>query len=479
MDNTLGKRDTTTVLGFIRTWFQPRSTDRDEAFRERIIRIALALLLVGAALNLANAVFVFRDPWGFISFPATNLYALLVYISSAYAVIKKRLVLAGWLLTFGTLVLLIMSLLISLQENLALDPTSGAGFMIIPLISTLVLPRQYIPFFTLVTGLAFGFLQFLVPTGIPDTTPISLFVSILLVLGLEGTMLYLFRTEFDARLNAMTQSLDQERISKDEAEVAQQRAEQADRAKSQFLANMSHELRTPLNAIIGYDEAMLGGMVGEFTPKQHQLLGHIQYNSRRLLGLINDVLDLSKVESGSLQVFTGPLSPQEVITRTLESVKSLAEEKDIALEVIIAENVPELVLGDEKKLEQILINLVGNAIKFTNKGGVYVDVLALDDKYWQFKIRDTGLGIAEDSLDSIFRPFQQVDNSSTRKFKGTGLGLSITKRFIEVLNGEITVTSEVDKGTTFAVTLPRTTTTVQTHETQLKQAKSIAEHPIA
>ena len=231
----------------------------------------------------------------------------------------------------------------------------------------------------------------------------------------------------------MRASIKAAEIAQQQAEVARERAEQSDKAKSQFLANMSHELRTPLNAIIGYDEAMIGGLAGDFTPQQSKLLGHIQYNSRRLLGLINDVLDLSKIASGSLQIFLAPMSPRSIVRETVESLRSLADEKGIYLNVTISEDVPEVVLGDANKLQQILANLLSNAIKFTEKGGVTVNVISLDSNHWQFGVRDTGIGLPENAQSIIFEPFQQVDSSEKRKYKGTGLGLAITKRLVDGL----------------------------------------------
>jgi two-component system sensor kinase len=253
----------------------------------------------------------------------------------------------------------------------------------------------------------------------------------------------------------MHESIQQTEEARQQAEKSRQRAEEADKAKSQFLANMSHELRTPLNAIIGYDEAMLGGMVGEFTAHQNKLLGHIQHNSRRLLGLINDILDLSKVESGSLQVFLAPMSPQKVIQETVESLRSLADEKNISLKVQFSDAVPEVVLGDAKKLQQVLVNIVSNAIKFTDEGGVTIDVDSADASHWQFRIQDTGIGMPANAAAYIFEPFQQVDGTDKRKYKGTGLGLAITKRLVERLGGSITMVSELGKGSTFSITLPR------------------------
>ena len=337
--------------------------------------------------------------------------------------------------------------------------------MLVPIVATLVLPRNMIMLISFLTVAIYALAQFLLPindfefAGIDAVQQLTVTFPLLMV---EGALLRQLRVEFDDRLETLQQSLRQTELARQEADAARQRAEidrqraeSADKAKTQFLANMSHELRTPLNAIIGYDEAMLGGMVGAFTPKQTELLGRIQHNSRRLLGLINDVLDLSKIESGSLEIFLAPMSPPKVVTETVESLRSLAHENKIALEVEIRDDLPELVLGDANKLQQILVNLVSNAIKFTEKGGVTVTAGASDSDHWQVTVRDTGIGIAPDALNYIFEPFRQADSSETRKHKGTGLGLSITKRLAEKMGGAIAVESTPGSGSTFTVTLPR------------------------
>jgi signal transduction histidine kinase len=200
---------------------------------------------------------------------------------------------------------------------------------------------------------------------------------------------------------------------------------------------------------------MLGGMVGDFTPQQSKLLGHIQYNSRRLLGLINDILDLSKIESGSLQVFFAPMSPHKVIREAVENMRSLADEKNLELNIEFSDAVPEVVLGDASKLQQIIFNLVGNAIKFTDRGSVSVTVTIADISNWMLQVRDTGIGMPEEALSTIFEPFHQLDTTDKRKYKGTGLGLAITRRLVEAMGGTIEVTSKLGEGSSFFIVLPR------------------------
>ena len=218
---------------------------------------------------------------------------------------------------------------------------------------------------------------------------------------------------------------------------------------------MSHELRTPLNAIIGYDEAMLGGMVGTYTPKQTDLLRRIQHNSRRLLALINDILDLSKIEAGSAQIYQTPMSPRKTIVETVESLRSLAQAKDVGLTVELEESLPEVVLGDAAKIQQVLVNLVSNAIKFTEEGGVIVAAEAVGTSHWKISVQDSGIGIPDDALESIFEPFKQVDSSVTRRQQGTGLGLSIVKRLIVLMGGTLDLATELNRGSTFTIVLPR------------------------
>ena len=271
-----------------------------------------------------------------------------------------------------------------------------------------------------------------------------------------------FRVEFDGRLQAMQVALREEDLARHQAEQAQQladsereRAQESDKAKSQFLANMSHELRTPLNAIIGYDEIMIGGMAGEFTSKQQDLLVRIQHNGRRLLVLINEVLDLSKIEAGAVEVHRAPMSPRKLVCDTIEDLHSLALSKKLNLSADFSDTLPELVLGDVGRTQQVMVNLISNAISFTESGEVRVAARGLGSSNWQFAVHDTGIGIPRELLPVIFDAFRQVDSTMTRKHKGTGLGLAISRRLIEMMGGTIEVESELGKGSTFTVTLPR------------------------
>ena len=229
-----------------------------------------------------------------------------------------------------------------------------------------------------------------------------------------------------------------------------QKAERAERHKEQFLANMSHEIRTPMHAISGMTKILLRGNP---RPKQKRYLDAISESASNLLVILNDILDLSKVEEGKLTVEEIPMNPSHIAKTVVGMLKVKAEEKGINVNTEISNEVPDQVQGDPTRLNQILINLVGNAIKFTDSGSVTVTI-ALNQERVRYSIKDTGIGIPKNKIESVFASFEQVDASTTRKFGGTGLGLSITKKLVELQGGLIWVESELNKGSVFHFELP-------------------------
>jgi signal transduction histidine kinase len=215
---------------------------------------------------------------------------------------------------------------------------------------------------------------------------------------------------------------------------------------------MSHELRTPLNAILGYTELILDEIYGNVPEKIKEVLERLEKNGRHLLGLINDVLDLSKIEAGQLTLSLNDYSMPEVVHTVINSVESLAEEKNLALKVSLS---PDLVVGkgDEQRIAQVFMNLVGNAIKFTEEGEVKVEVTSSDSDFL-VAVSDTGPGLSEADQQLIFEEFHQTDSSSTKKKGGTGLGLTISKKIVDMHGGRIWVESSPGEGSIFWFTLP-------------------------
>jgi GAF domain-containing protein len=238
----------------------------------------------------------------------------------------------------------------------------------------------------------------------------------------------------------------------DEIHDKSRQLEEASQHKSQFLANMSHELRTPLNAILGYTELMTDGAYGEPSEKMFGVLKRLESNGKHLLGLINDVLDLSKIEAGQLVLELSDYSVQDIAQTVRSTLEPLAADKKLGLKVEVAPQLPSG-RGDGRRLTQVLINLVGNAIKFTDAGEVVIKAVANNGAF-KVSVRDTGPGISAADQAKLFQEFQQADNTITRKKGGTGLGLAISKRIIEMHGGKIWVESQPGQGSTFAFTLP-------------------------
>jgi len=227
----------------------------------------------------------------------------------------------------------------------------------------------------------------------------------------------------------------------------------ADKHKSEFLANMSHELRTPLNAIIGFSEVLIERMFGELNEKQDDYLKDIHSSGRHLLSLINDILDLSKIEAGRMELDVGAFDAASALSNAMTLVRERAQRHGITLGL---ETDPQLgeIRADERKFKQILLNLLSNAVKFTSDGGK-VDVRArLVGGMLEVAVQDTGIGIAKDDQERVFEEFRQVGRHYTNKQEGTGLGLALTKRFVELHGGTIRLESEPGRGSTFTFTIP-------------------------
>ncbi len=231
------------------------------------------------------------------------------------------------------------------------------------------------------------------------------------------------------------------------------RAEHANRAKSDFLANMSHEIRTPMTAILGFSESLLDASVSE--SERAELVRTIQRNGQHLLELINDILDLSKIEAGRLEAETVACSPGRIVADVAMLLRGKAETKRLSLELAFIGPIPETINTDPTRLRQILFNLMGNAIKFTEVGCVRVEVRLIrgTTDLIEFSVIDSGIGISSEGIERLFQPFTQADTSTTRRFGGTGLGLTISRRLATLLGGTLTVKSAIGQGSTFSVSV--------------------------
>jgi PAS domain S-box-containing protein len=237
----------------------------------------------------------------------------------------------------------------------------------------------------------------------------------------------------------------------------EQSLQQANRMKSEFLANMSHELRTPLNGIIGFTEFLIDEKPGPLKPKQKEYLDDVLSSARHLLQLINDVLDLAKVEAGKMELHPETFPVHKAVEEVVAGIKGIANKKHMAVSIEIGAGL-DVVTLDQQKFKQILYNLLSNAVKFSDDGGqVSIKARRMAPHHFEVQIHDTGIGIKTEDIDRLFTEFEQLDSGTARRFEGTGLGLALTKKIVEFQGGRISLESQPGKGSLFTVVLPAVT----------------------
>ena len=282
----------------------------------------------------------------------------------------------------------------------------------------------------------------------------GLMVIAVLIISLGGSLVLKHQVNLQTReLRKINLEMEQ-RITERTKELAEavEQARTADRLKSAFLATMSHELRTPLNSIIGFTGILIQGLSGPVNTEQAKQLAMVKNSSQHLLSLINDILDLSKIEADQLKVAAEKIDMAASVNRVVLSVRPLAEKKELTLAVEIGEGL-DTVIGDVRRVEQVLLNLLSNAVKFTEKGSIRVNCV-VENGECLTSVIDTGIGIKPEDLERMFNPFYQIDTGLSRKYEGTGLGLFICKRLLELMGGRIYVKSIPGEGSIFAFTLP-------------------------
>ena len=242
--------------------------------------------------------------------------------------------------------------------------------------------------------------------------------------------------------------------AQDALRIARDQALEASRAKTQLLSKVSHELRTPLGGILGYAELMQGHTFGQLNQKQNKAITEIMDSAEYLGTMVNELLDEAQLRSNTATLIEKNFSPFKLVQAATSGMDILAKKKGLMFSMQIDPNLPEEIYGDDRRIRQIIINLIGNAIKFTKEGSVRLTVARTDDGHWEIRVTDTGIGIPKAAQATIFEPFKQVNPSITRDNRGVGLGLSITKQLVDLMHGRIVIESASGKGSTFVVLLP-------------------------
>lgn len=451
------------TIRFLGWWLTPKATERDERFRESVIRASTLVLVsvVAVALFLIIPNFV-GDEQTRTNRIVTLVTFIVLLLIPLFLAQRGQITLAGWALlmmpTFG---------FITLATALGLWINLSIFFLLLTsLYGQVVLPRQQIKYL-LILNFALIFVVLLFPTPVvtlaespaeilPELLkqPIAVLLTIIILI-IVSVLLYILRQEFDSRqdeLRLFVVELDQRVQDRTkELDIARQKAEEANVIKTKFLANMSHELRTPLNAILNFTAFVADGIMGDVNEEQEDALRQSISSGKHLLSLINDILDVTKIEAGLMDLFIQEVDFNEVLNAVVAIGKGLSKDKPVQLFTEIQANLPKS-YGDKRRMRQVFLNILSNAFKFTREGTVIIEAHSTPT-HIHVKITDTGIGIAPENHQTVFEAFKQVQTESL-EVVGTGLGMPISKYFVESHLGKIWFESQAGVGTTFFVELP-------------------------
>ncbi|WP_438946042.1 ATP-binding protein [Sediminibacterium sp.] len=428
------------------------------SLENKIFNLVSFLVFIAMTISLASNIILERDSLLLSMLLSIAMISFYVFYISRY---QEKFVPIG-------LVYIVFSLLFFIPiwfSNGGIEGPTKTAYLMSVVAAMMILPKRYHLLFIMVTigiiltlyWLELQHPEWLVKYPNEKTKHTDILISTILYLLIISISVSLYKRTYDMdRDNLIKKSIDLEE-SREYLSETKQQAEEATKAKSRFLANMSHEIRTPLNGIIGTIDLL------QHTPlntEQEELMLSLKSSSTHLLEIVNDVLDISKIEADKLELFEGPCNLENIIQQVtaISSPRLISLKKNITLSAAVQPGVESEIIADESRIKQVLINLVGNAIKFTETGEIKLEVNAnmIDESLQElhFAVSDTGIGISEDNIQSLFIPFTQIDSTATRKHSGTGLGLSICRKIIEEMGGRIWVESELGKGSTFRFIIP-------------------------
>jgi signal transduction histidine kinase len=438
--------------------FETTSTDPDDARRGKLLNI----LIIGLETVLLLGIIAIGIVGSIEGLSQERVIPLLQSAALAFiGVLVIYLINRYWSGDFaGALFLILMTAVITLTEEPQQIVEGRSTFLFtVPILMASVILRPWASFVMagVVSIVIAGIDAFVLNStpGIPTMLGFFTFalVAWLSARSLESALheLRAINEELDQRVEQRTEEL---RDANRQLAQANEHLRELDRLKSHFVSMVSHELRTPLTSIQGYAEMLQAEIYGAVSEKQEQALDRVLINTRQLIAIVNDLLNQARIEAGLLALHPTPFSPEDLVANLHSTMQPLTEAEGLQLTAHVADNVPSALIGDSQRLQQILVNLVNNAIKFTSEGSIDVRIYRSNEQYWAMEVADTGAGIPEDAIEYIFEPFRQVDGSATRRHKGVGLGLSIVKQLVELMNGNIRVESEIGKGSTFIIQLP-------------------------